>query len=310
MAKLRRQVPPLTVSTCRDLFLLTLEAEGRSPATRRVYDAALRRFSAATGDPPLATIDAQTIERFLVACKRDALKPRSLRTYHAALSSFFAWAQQRGLVKTVATKDVTRIALPKTVPQGFSADELRRLLAACDARSPVGARDRALILVLYATGLRVGELCALTRTAYEQGRVLRVVGKGNKERLVALQADAAGAIEHYLLLRGSDDDPALWLGHRGPMTTSGVWQALRTVGERAGVEHVHPHRFRHTALAAMLQAGLGEVAVMQIAGHASVTQLSHYVQWAQAIRANDALIAADYVRETLGRATQKSHQTR
>ena len=278
-------------------FMLALEAEGRSPATRRAYGAALRRFREAADVQTLAEMGPEHLDQLLVSLRRSGAKPATLACYHAALRAFARFCLSRELLDRDPFAGVRPPHHRLKQRDGFSEDELGALLAATSPRTLWGARDRAILVVFYATGLRLAELCGLRRDDLEGGRqqLIRIHGKGGKERLVALTATCREAVAHYLMLR-DDACPALFVSRQGgPLQPDGVRVLIYRLGRRAGVKNAHPHRFRNTALADMLRSGMSEAEVMRIAGHSQLAMLQHYVGYAEQVRANDRLLAADHV---------------
>ncbi len=302
MARLRRatvakQQGPVLLA-CMESWLLAVESAGRSPATLASYRDAVTRLAEAVGNPPVEQVAADDVRRWLAEMRRRGLSANTLSSRFRGARRFFGWVEAEGLIAASPMQRLEAPKVPLTEPPGYSDDELRRLVNSCDTRTPTGARDRAIFLTLYGTGLRASELIQLRKDDVMKrgaGQVLRVLGKGGRERLISLTPTVREAIALYLLRRGEDDDPALWLGERGPLCTSGVRQICQRRGRQAGVGNCHPHRFRNTALSAMLDAGMDRGAVMRIAGHATEAMLRRYTGYAEQRRANEALQAAGHV---------------
>ncbi len=299
MAKLRRisQQSP-TMLAAMESYLLAQDAAGLAPVTLHHYRNQLQGIAAVWGNPPLDTITAEQVRGYLVALRQAGRKPTTCSARYRTLTTFFRWAVREGLIAAAPTDRVDAPRLPETQPAGFSEDELRRLVAACNPKTAAGARDRAMILTLFATGLRIGELAQLRKddvlsTGVEH--TIRVRGKGHRERLITIGKLAREAIALYLLRRGEDDEPALWLGERGPLCVSGLKQRVEAVGLKAGVAGCHAHRFRNTALNAMLAAGMDAAQVARIAGHKRLEMLRHYVAFDEQRRANQTLQAIGHV---------------
>lgn len=291
--------PRLAAAT--EAFLYACDARGYSRNTRVIYELGLRRFREVVGDLTVAELTPEHVLQFQVACRAQGCAAKTVRTYYGAVRSFVTWAHSSGLITSDPCATLLPPKLPSRVPRGFTGEEVQRLLAWPDVRTLLGARDRALMLVLLSTGLRVGELVQLRREdVLQRGstRLLHVVGKGDKERAIPLLPEVREALALYLLRRGEDECPALWLSLTtgSGLRTVGVRSMLRSASAATGVERVHPHRFRNTALSAMLDAGMSVHDVMAISGHSTEAMLRHYVSYSQARRASDALLAADPLR--------------
>jgi integrase/recombinase XerD len=170
------------------------------------------------------------------------------------------------------------------LPKAITIDEMARLLAATDGDDPVLIRDKALLELLYATGTRVSEAVGLDVDDLSTGELVRVLGKGGKQRLVPLGSYARTAVEGYLTrvrpvfaARGTAT-PALFLGPRGArLSRQGAWLVIQAAAERAGLTaHVSPHTFRHSFATHLLQGGADVRVVQELLGHASVATTQLY----------------------------------
>jgi integrase/recombinase XerD len=170
------------------------------------------------------------------------------------------------------------------LPKAISIDEMGRLLAATDGDEPARIRDRALLELLYATGTRVSEAVGLDVDDLASGELVRVLGKGGKQRLVPVGSYARTALDAYLTrvrplfaARGTAT-PALFLGARGSrLSRQGAWLVIQDAAERAGLSaHVSPHTFRHSFATHLLQGGADVRVVQELLGHASVSTTQLY----------------------------------
>ncbi|GAA1987221.1 site-specific tyrosine recombinase XerD [Microbacterium pumilum] len=199
----------------------------------------------------------------------------------------------RGLHRFLAREGIepadpsTRLRPPKQaqrLPKALTIDQVERLLDAPDRDSPQGLRDRALLELLYATGARVSEVVQLDVDDLAHGDVLRVRGKGSKERIVPVGSYARAAIDAYLtrarpeLSRRGRATPRLFLGSRGaPLSRQSAWLVIRDAAERAGLTaHVSPHTMRHSFATHLLQGGADVRVVQELLGHASVATTQIY----------------------------------
>jgi integrase/recombinase XerD len=181
----------------------------------------------------------------------------------------------------------TRLRPPKQaqrLPKALTIDQVERLLDAPERDTVTGVRDRALLELLYATGARVSEVVQLDVDDVSHGEVLRVRGKGSKERIVPVGSYARAALDAYLtrarpeLSRRGKATPRLFLGARGaPLSRQSAWLVIRDAADRAGLTaHVSPHTMRHSFATHLLQGGADVRVVQELLGHASVATTQIY----------------------------------
>ena len=214
-------------------------------------------------------------------------RPRSVARFLSSLRRFHRYLLREGQVREDATALVASPQLGRPLPGTLTEREVEALLAAPDTKTDLGLRDRTMLELLYATGLRVSELVGLQtdQLRLAQG-VLQVRGKGGKERLVPFGEPAADWLQRYLrearprLLRGTASD-ALFPGRGGrPLTRQAFWQRLRRHARRAGIERpVSPHTLRHAFATHLLNHGADLRVVQLLLGHAdlSTTQIYTHV---------------------------------
>ena len=255
---------------------------GRSPNTVKGYVADLRSL-----DGYAATFDQFTLDtlRLWLADALNAGKSRStLARRTAAARAFSAWAYRQGYIDIDAA---ARLKAPKinralpTVVKGERASELVETDTDDDGHRAEDVRDRAMLELLYATGMRVGELTGLDIGDVDLARGLaHVTGKGNKQRVVPFGDKAAAAVAEWLEL-GRDqlagDTRAVFVGSRGKrIDQRQVRRVVERAGQRAGVEHVSPHTLRHTAATHMLEGGADLRVVQEMLGHTSLQTTQIY----------------------------------
>jgi integrase/recombinase XerD len=211
--------------------------------------------------------------------------PSSRARTLSALKGFFRFLHETG---TASDPALGRLASPKVlrkIPFVLSQHEIETLLALPDAGT-LGMRDRALLEFDYATGLRVSELCGLTLENLDQDRrLVRVRGKGSKERIVPYGRGADGSLSSYLvaarpaLLRGRVS-AYVFLNYRGgPLSRVGFWKLLRHYAGRAGFSgHVSPHTLRHSFATHLLEGGADLRAVQELLGHSSISTTQIYTK--------------------------------
>jgi integrase/recombinase XerD len=177
-----------------------------------------------------------------------------------------------------------KVAMPKQerkIKQPFTPSDIEALLAACERENAL--RDRAIILGLLDTGLRASEFVAMNVGDVDTDGMIKVMGKGRKERYVRLGATARKAVMRYLVDRGDTKlGEALWVGRKGRLTVNGLEQATRRLGKRAGVSPSNPHRFRRTFATWSAAAGIDAHSLRFLLGHESLEIARRYVEMAKA----------------------------
>ncbi len=268
---------------------LSLEA-GSSANTVEAYLRDLRRFgefALGRGVNEPSAISRALLRDFIFLLKDLGLSPATIRRAVSSLRTYFAFLIGEGRV----TEDPSdRLESPRrwhTLPEVLSVAEMERLLAAPAIDQPLAWRDRALLELAYGAGLRVSELCGLGLTdLLLPDSLVRVFGKGSKERLVPLGRSVIGALSVYLhqlrpeLDRGSSGGRVL-LNVRGePLSRMGAWGIVKKSAERAGIaKRVTPHTLRHSFATHLLEGGADLRAVQEMLGHAdlSTTQIYTHV---------------------------------
>ncbi|GAC1499085.1 MAG: tyrosine recombinase XerC [Pseudarthrobacter sp.] len=269
-----------------------LEAErARSDHTRRAYLSDLRSFleyAASEGAMDLPDLELGTLRSWLGAQSQAGMSRSTLARRSATARSFTTWAMREELI---AVDPAVRLRAPKadkSLPGVLQSQQVQRLLSnveeAAAEGSPIPVRNRAMVEVLYATGLRVGELAGLdVDDLNPDRRTLRVLGKGNKERTVPYGVPAAVAVDDWLrrgrpLLATDHSGPALFLGSRGNRVDQ---RQVRSVvkdlfGALGDTSATGPHALRHTAATHLLDGGADLRAVQEILGHSSLATTQIY----------------------------------
>ena len=226
---------------------------------------------------------------FLGDLYRRKLDSRSVARHLVSLRNFFRFALTEGLIRCDPTENVESPKFRNRLPSFLSLDEVDRLLEQPDIRTVRGLRDKAMLELLYSTGLRVSELVGLrVADVHMEGGSVRCVGKGDKERLVPVGRPALAAVQEYLraarlqLLRGRTS-PYLFVSQRGgKLSRVGFWQALKKYGRQAHLRgELSPHKLRHSFATHLLERGADLRSVQLMLGHAdiSTTQIyTHVVQ--------------------------------
>ncbi|MBI4211484.1 MAG: tyrosine recombinase XerC [Deltaproteobacteria bacterium] len=252
--------------------------------TVKNYGLDLQQFFAALPQAAiLENIDATAIRHYLhgiLKTKASSSVARKLAT----LRSFFRYAIRRGWCRTNPAKEVATPKLPKLLPKCLTIDEVTALLDVVDAADGMTMRDRAMLELLYSSGLRVSELTGLNlhELSVHDG-VVRVLGKGQKERIVPIGQKAREALEAYILWRTSmfpahEETMALFVNKRGGrLTPRSVERILNKYVKKAGLQKtVTPHMLRHTFASHLLSAGADLRGIQEMLGHASLSTTQKY----------------------------------
>jgi integrase/recombinase XerD len=263
-------------------FLLFLAAR-RSPRTVDAYRRDLASLQSFRGGPA-GEAGIEELERWLAGMRADGLAPSTVARRASAVRAYF---RHLVLIGTTSENPAASLQLPRRpqrLPRALSPAETERLIDAAAGTTPRSLRDRALVELLYGAGLRVSEAVGLERSGVEvDERVVRVLGKGSKERLVPLGRPAAEAVRRYLALGRPHLDrryrPELFLNARGgPLTRAGAFLILRKLAAKAGLEpeRVHPHLLRHSFATHLLEGGADLRSVQEMLGHADLGTTERY----------------------------------
>lgn len=248
---------------------------------------------------PWETVDRKNVRAWVAWMHAEGYATASMARKLSALRSLFRYLVKEG---HVLRSPLLLIPIPKkgqTLPGVLSIEEMERLIAAPDSSSALGKRDRCLLEVLYATGLRVSELLALRVDSIDWvERSIRVIGKGMKERIVLLGDLAVDALESYLhrgrpILLGDHCDDSLFLSYLGTaLSVRGFHDVLQRHVQSSGIErHVTPHTLRHSFATHLLEGGADLRTVQELLGHASVSTTQVYTH-----------VSEGYLRDVYARA--------
>ena len=296
--------PPLAASAPLDAWIDAFTADleerrGASGHTVRAYGGDLAQFRAflqegdpsgprsASGEPQLEEVDIHRLRAYLASLHGRGLSRTTVARKLAALRSFFRFLARSGPLTRDPARGLRAPRLPSRLPVRMEIEDVEALLHAPDPGTPLGARDLAVLELLYATGVRVSELVGLDLPDLNTGsRILRVLGKGGKERVVPFGEVAADAIGLYLagrgeLVRDGGDAMALFLNYRGGRLSD---RSVRTVVRRylgeAGLARlsgvVTPHTLRHAFATHLLDRGADLRAIQELLGHADLATTQKY----------------------------------
>jgi integrase/recombinase XerD len=263
--------------------------KGLSPNSLSSYFLDLQRFS--NGILPLAPqgATARDLAHYVESLYGAGLSARSIARHMTTLRNFYSFLTREGEIQA----DPSEFLIPprqwSNLPKYLNREEIDRLLAAPDASKPTGLRDRAMLELLYATGLRVTELCRLELSNVERDSgVLRVTGKGNKQRLVPFGESAGEAMGLYVnqarpgLLKGRASRFLFVTARGGAMTRQGFWKLLGGYGKKAGIfRDLTPHVMRHSFATHLVEGGADLRSVQIMLGHADISTTQVYTHVAR-----------------------------
>jgi integrase/recombinase XerD len=220
------------------------------------------------------------LRKWIASLSREGLAPASIARAVSATRGFFKFLMLDGHIKTHPAEDLDTPQRFSYLPKFLTEDEINRLLAAPDVSTEEGIRDRAVLEIMYATGLRVSELVGLKQADVDLLAGLVVChGKGNKERRVPLGKSAIHWLQQYAAVKaqyGKQTTPHVFL-HRGrPFTRQIAWSMIKVHAEKAGIKNVSPHTLRHSFATHLLQHGADSRSVQALLGHSDISTTQIY----------------------------------
>ncbi|HYA90130.1 MAG TPA: site-specific tyrosine recombinase XerD [Thermodesulfobacteriota bacterium] len=268
------------------LHYLTVE-KGLSKNTTDAYNHGLTRFFIhlrGKGVQEIREVDKFHIRGFLLALRRKNLNTKSIVRDLAAIRSFFRFLIQEGILQSNPAEELDSPKVARTLPEILTLKEIEQILEQPDPQTPLGIRDRAMLEMLYATGMRVSELTQLPthQVNLEAGYVL-VYGKGSKERIIPLGSEALKWVTAYLkTARGPllkrKESPSLFVNRSGKgMSRQRFWKTLKEYGRRAGLrKRITPHLLRHSFASHLLERGADLRSVQMMLGHVDISTTQIY----------------------------------
>jgi integrase/recombinase XerD len=255
-----------------------------SPNTVEAYGRDISRFIDFNGDLPLATVDPAQIREFLLKCREEGQDSRSTARYLSSLKSFFKFLCEEGHLEVNPAEILESPKIWRKLPGFLSLVDVEALLACPDPKTLFGVRDKAMLEILYATGLRVSELVSLKLDDVDlEVGFLRSMGKGSKERVVPIGAVAQSAVQDYLLmarqvfLKGKTAHE-LFITRRGSkMSRQGFWKILKAYALKANIStSISPHTLRHAFATHLLERGADLRSVQEMLGHSDISTTQIY----------------------------------
>ena len=228
----------------------------------------------------IAALTRADLRKWIANLSREGLAPTSIARAVSATRGFFKFLMLDGHIKTHPAEDLDTPQRFSYLPKFLTEDEINRLLAAPDVSTEEGIRDRAVLEIMYATGLRVSELVGLKQNDIDLLAGLVVChGKGNKERRVPLGKSAIHWLQQYATVKagyGKQSSPNVFL-HRGrPFTRQIAWSMIKGHAEKAGIKNVSPHTLRHSFATHLLQHGADSRSVQALLGHSDISTTQIY----------------------------------
>lgn len=256
------------------MFFVSKKIEGLSEKSLAYYkleiDQLLRFLN-----KNLSDITSDDIRYYLATCQiKNKISKATTDNKRRVFNSFFAWLADERYIDWNPMRQIKKIKQDNLIKKPFSEEDIEKIRSACRTK-----RELAVIDILSSTAMRIGELTTLDRSDVNfDDKEIVVFGKGNKERVVYLNARAKLNLKLYLAER-TDDNPALFVAETKPHKRIGQTafrNMLSNVGERAGVSNVHPHRFRRTAATQAINRGMPIEQVQKMLGHAKIDTTTHY----------------------------------
>lgn len=272
-----------------DKYMVWLRNERqKSPATLRAYSSDLRTFAAWLGESgrTIADVTRLQLRRYLVELEEQGLKPTSVQRKLASIRGMFSWLQLEGHIAKDPAKLIKGPKAEKRIPRFLTPPEVDQLLSQAFDASPQGRRDQAILETLYSTGCRVSECATMNLKALDLDEgIVRVIGKGNKERLAMLGGQALASIRAWLparkeLLRSAKrlDDGSLWLNRSGKgLSPRWIFNTVVARAKKANLQsRLTPHGLRHSFATHLLDRGADLRTVQELLGHARLVTTEIY----------------------------------
>lgn len=285
--------PDLPLEIEEYLTWLRLE-RGRAVSTIEAYRRDLQAWSAFLTARQRALLDVteDDLVEFLESQRGIGQAPSTVKRRVVAARNLHRFLAEEGIAASDPTADVTPPPVAKGLPKALTEDEVTRLIDTAGGHGPVERRARAILETLYGTGVRISELAGLSLADLDlHDGFMRVIGKGDKERVVPVLGAAADALEDWISVEGRgamipkrwrrrDDEEAVFLNQRGGrLSRQGIWLIVTDHGRRAGLDHrLTPHVLRHSCATHLLDHGADIRAVQELLGHASIGTTQVYTR--------------------------------
>lgn len=264
-------------------FINYLRVEkGSSPHTVKNYSMDLEAFALFLGDKDVSSVDHLVLRRFLAQMREKNYAKRTIARKLASLRTFFKFLYREGHIKTNPITAISTPKLDKRLPVVLDEGKVAKLIETPGADDPAGLRDRAILETLYSTGIRVSELVGLDTADVDHiSGVIKVLGKGHKERISPIGDKASGAIRRYIESRNEKkvrDKDAVFLNKSGRrLTDRSVRRIINKHIKAASInEHISPHSLRHSFATHLLDRGADLRSVQELLGHMNLSTTQIY----------------------------------
>lgn len=265
------------------LYLYSCQVEGKAPGTLDGYSRRVRSFIDFLQNNHLS-LDASKLQPnhvklFFYSLYERKLEPSTINVHYRALKTFLLWLKAEGYVAVNLMERQKPPSIPRKVVKPFSMADIKNMLTICSGNNFLDIRNRAIILLLLDTGLRLSELAGIQMADINLNKeTIRVMGKGARERYVRVGREGQKALYKYLLQR-RDSYPCLWITEeRKPLAKGSIQSFIKRICKEAGVKGCRPgpHTFRHTFATRALMNGAGEFEVQSLLGHSTLVMTRRY----------------------------------
>lgn len=273
-------------SQVQDFYLYIASEKGLSVNTQLAYKQDIERFYnylLEIGLESFKKVNQAMLLDFLEVLKKQGYATSSLARFLMTIKVFFRFLKREGYLQTNITLYLKSPKIWQIVPEVLSSSEITRLLKEPNIKLETEARDRAILEVLYGSGLRVSELCRLKINDVTD-TFIKVYGKGNKERVVPIGKKAIEAIDYYLAhFRSEDQEPFLFITQKKkPLDRILVWKRIKHYGQRSGIiKNLSPHTLRHSFATHLLDNGADLRVIQEMLGHANIGTTDRYTHVSQ-----------------------------
>jgi len=258
-------------------FLVYLGSEkGLSPHTLAAYGRDLKSY-AKYSQGKVEEIDADQIIEYFQTLKNKGIASSSLCRALVSIKVFFRFLKREKIILTNPTVFLESPKMWQLIPEVLTVEEVGRFLEMPDSETAIGARDKAIFMVMYASGLRVSELCGLNLGDISDDQV-RVRGKGNKERVIPIASIAVDAVDDYLTRFRTEGDGPLFLSSKGKrIDRVALWERVKFYGRKAGIsKEISPHTLRHSFATHLLENGADLRVIQEMLGHSNIATTDRY----------------------------------
>lgn len=259
-------------------FLSYLGSEkGLSPHTLEAYGRDLLFYANYSQEKKVEEISSEQIVEYFQTLKNKGIASSSLCRALVAIKVFFRFLKREKIITQNPTLFLESPKMWQLIPEVLTVEEVSRFLEMPDRETSVGARDHAIFMVMYASGLRVSELCSLNTGDLSDDQV-RVRGKGNKERVIPIASAAVAAVDYYLTHFRTEGDGPLFLSRQGKrMDRVSLWGRVKFYGKKAGItKEISPHTLRHSFATHLLENGADLRVIQEMLGHSNIATTDRY----------------------------------